>query len=172
MYVAITRARRRLYLSFAQTRMLHGQTRYNLRSRFLTELPPDDLKWLTPQQGIGGWGSSRQDGYHDAGGSGRGGFGQGGPSRRGFARDAGGRPSLSAADRAPMLAPMPARVLAAGRDSRFRIGQNVGHARFGEGVVVGLEGSGTDARIQINFGRQGTKWLALSVARLEPVDPA
>lgn len=39
MYVAITRARQRLYLSLAQTRMLHGQTRYNMRSRFLDELP-------------------------------------------------------------------------------------------------------------------------------------
>src|SRR5690606_3924981 len=40
MYVAITRARRRLYVSYAQSRMLHGQTRYNIRSRFLLELPP------------------------------------------------------------------------------------------------------------------------------------
>jgi DNA helicase-2/ATP-dependent DNA helicase PcrA len=40
MYVAITRARRRLYVTQAQSRMLHGQTRYNIPSRFLTELPP------------------------------------------------------------------------------------------------------------------------------------
>ena len=158
MYVAITRARRRLYLSFAQTRMLHGQTRYNLRSRFLTELPQDDLKWLTPQQGIGGWAAGRQQGYGAVGGF---------ASNRGFG--SAGRPSLSPADRALLSAPMPARVLAAGRDSRFRIGQGVAHARFGEGVVVGLEGSGSDARIQINFGRQGTKWLALSVAKLDPI---
>ncbi len=46
MYVAITRARRRLYLSLAQSRMLHGQTRYNIASRFLNELPEDSLKWL------------------------------------------------------------------------------------------------------------------------------
>ena len=39
MYVAITRARKRLYLSHSQTRMLHGQTRYNLKSRFFDELP-------------------------------------------------------------------------------------------------------------------------------------
>jgi DNA helicase-2/ATP-dependent DNA helicase PcrA len=39
MYVALTRARRRLYLSFAQSRMLHGQTRYNVPSRFLEEIP-------------------------------------------------------------------------------------------------------------------------------------
>jgi len=48
MYVAITRARRRLYLSYAQSRMLHGQTRYNLRSRFLMEVPANLLE---PVQG-------------------------------------------------------------------------------------------------------------------------
>jgi DNA helicase-2/ATP-dependent DNA helicase PcrA len=41
MYVAITRARQRLYLSFSQTRMLHGQTRYNVKSRFFDELPEE-----------------------------------------------------------------------------------------------------------------------------------
>lgn len=49
MYVAVTRARQRLYLSFAQTRMLHGQTRYNLPSRFFDEIPAALLKWLTPK---------------------------------------------------------------------------------------------------------------------------
>ena len=48
-YVAITRARHRLYLSHAQTRMLHGQTRYNIPSRFLEEIPQPLLKWLTPR---------------------------------------------------------------------------------------------------------------------------
>ena len=49
MYVAITRARKRLYLSHSQTRMLHGQTRYNVKSRFFDELPEAALKWLTPK---------------------------------------------------------------------------------------------------------------------------
>jgi DNA helicase-2/ATP-dependent DNA helicase PcrA len=48
-YVAITRARNRLYLSHAQTRMLHGQTRYNVPSRFLEEIPAQLMKWLTPR---------------------------------------------------------------------------------------------------------------------------
>lgn len=45
-YVAITRARRKLYLSLAQSRMLHGQTRFSIASRFLSEIPEDLLKWL------------------------------------------------------------------------------------------------------------------------------
>jgi DNA helicase-2/ATP-dependent DNA helicase PcrA len=44
MYVALTRARRRLYLTLAQTRMLHGQTRYNIASRFLEEIPEELIK--------------------------------------------------------------------------------------------------------------------------------
>jgi DNA helicase-2/ATP-dependent DNA helicase PcrA len=48
MYVAITRARRRLYLSLAQSRMLHGQTRYNIPSRFVAELPAELVHWLSP----------------------------------------------------------------------------------------------------------------------------
>ncbi|MGZ8994764.1 MAG: hypothetical protein ACXW16_12180, partial [Burkholderiaceae bacterium] len=48
----------------------------------------------------------------------------------------------------------------------YRIGQSVNHARFGEGVVINLEGNGDDARAQINFGPQGVKWLSLAVAKL------
>ncbi len=49
MYVAITRARRRLYLTFAQSRMLHGQVNYSLVSSFLRELPEELLHWITPR---------------------------------------------------------------------------------------------------------------------------
>jgi DNA helicase-2/ATP-dependent DNA helicase PcrA len=48
MYVAITRARRRLYVTHAQSRMLHGQTRYGIASRFVSEMPPDLVQWLSP----------------------------------------------------------------------------------------------------------------------------
>jgi DNA helicase-2/ATP-dependent DNA helicase PcrA len=51
----------------------------------------------------------------------------------------------------------------------LRIGQNVMHAKFGLGVIVNAEGRGNDARVQINFGSAGMKWLALSIAKLEPV---
>jgi DNA helicase-2/ATP-dependent DNA helicase PcrA len=50
-YVAITRARRRLYLTHAQSRMLHGQLRYNVASRFLDEVPAGMLQWLSPKHG-------------------------------------------------------------------------------------------------------------------------
>lgn len=48
MYVALTRARRRLYLTFAQSRMLHGQVQYGMASGFLRELPDELLHWISP----------------------------------------------------------------------------------------------------------------------------
>jgi DNA helicase II / ATP-dependent DNA helicase PcrA len=49
----------------------------------------------------------------------------------------------------------------------FRIGQNVTHAKFGSGVIIDAEGQGNDARVQVNFGHHGVKWLAVSVAKLQ-----
>ena len=150
MYVAITRARKRLYLSFSQTRMLHGQTRYNIRSRFLEELPEATLKWLTPRMGAQRpvWGDPWSGNAL-----------QGDRGRRAAVPDA---PMLSRAD--------VQRAQGFDRGLPWRVGQSVAHARFGEGVILGIEGSGTDARVQVNFGRQGVKWLALSVAKLDPVN--
>ncbi len=48
----------------------------------------------------------------------------------------------------------------------FAIGQNVRHAKFGEGVVINFEGRGLDARVQVRFALEGTKWLALQYAKL------
>jgi len=153
MYVAITRARERLYLSFSQTRMLHGQTRYSLKSRFIEELPQTALKWLTPRvrpQGAG-WGGAH-GGFVDAG-------------WRGADRHAGGGRQSADSGRASEQELRAARQF--DRGIAFRVGQGVSHARFGEGVIVDIEGRGDDARVQVNFGREGMKWLALSVAKLQ-----
>jgi DNA helicase-2/ATP-dependent DNA helicase PcrA len=50
------------------------------------------------------------------------------------------------------------------------MGQTVFHTKFGEGVITVLEGRGADARAQVQFGRHGSKWLALAIAKLTPVD--
>ncbi|MEN8515791.1 UvrD-helicase domain-containing protein [Burkholderia sp. RS02] len=155
MYVAITRAKERLYLSFAQSRMLHGQTRYNVRSRFFDELPEHVLKWLTPKVEAG----SRWGGRSDNAGYGR----------DWFARPGGG--SREQIVDAAVSAPLPAfadKQRAAG--AGFRVGQQVFHTKFGEGTVTALEGSGTDAKAQVKFKRHGEKWLALAVAKLQAVE--
>ena len=50
MYVAVTRARRKLYVTHAQSRMLHGQMRYNIPIRFVDEIPRELMLWLSPQR--------------------------------------------------------------------------------------------------------------------------
>ena len=51
----------------------------------------------------------------------------------------------------------------------YKLGQGVSHAKFGEGVVLQLEGSGAQERVQINFKQVGVKWLMLAYANLEVV---
>jgi DNA helicase-2/ATP-dependent DNA helicase PcrA len=148
MYVAITRARKRLYLSFSQTRMLHGQTRYHVKSRFLEELPEGTLKWLTPKNQGFGSGYARE--YQSA-----------------WARGS-GMGSMVGAGR--VSAPPPAFTPRAPTAHGLRSGQSVFHTKFGEGVILTLEGQGDDARAQVNFGRHGAKWLQLAIAKLTPVN--
>ncbi len=136
MYVAITRARKRLYMSFAQTRMLHGQTRYNVRSRFFDELPDDALKWLSPRVEAKWLPNHQKAAWVETPEFGNNSIAQSFTSRK---------------------------------ESVWQIGQSVTHQKFGEGVIVNIEGSGTQARANINFGRNGMKLLDLSIAKLERV---
>jgi DNA helicase-2/ATP-dependent DNA helicase PcrA len=135
--------------------MLHGQTRYHLKSRFFDELPEAALKWITPKnQGFGS------------------GYGQG--SRQGGATS-GGRSDWAAnafAARSQSVERFASPPVPAQRDAPahgLTSGVNVFHAKFGEGKVLRLEGTGDDARAQIDFTRHGVKWLALSVAKLTVV---
>ena len=59
MYVAVTRARRRLYLSLAQSRMLHGQVRYGIASRFVDEIPREIVQWLSARVRRGAFAADR-----------------------------------------------------------------------------------------------------------------
>ncbi|MDT7520004.1 3'-5' exonuclease [Rhodoferax sp. TBRC 17660] len=167
-YVAITRARKRLYLSHSQTRMLHGQTRFNLKSRFFDELPEECLKYLTPKQQAmpagGGLGGGFGGGSY-GGGSGNSWGGGGYATNSGAAR---AYPTGAGSTFGSYSAPQK-EVVRKEEPTGLRKGQKVFHAKFGEGTVLTLEGAGDDARAQINFPRHGTKWLALSVAKLTPV---
>jgi DNA helicase-2/ATP-dependent DNA helicase PcrA len=163
MYVAITRAKERLYLSHTQSRMLHGQVRYNMPSRFLEELPSDSLKWLTPKANDARWGGSRNTGSSWQGG---------GYTRQ---RDNDGMdvfdmetPRLGSRNKTTKTVKRMAVPPRSGYP--FAIGQAVFHTKFGEGRVVGLEGLDVEARAQVNFKRHGVKWLQLSIAKLTAID--
>ncbi len=130
MYVAVTRARERLYLSHAQSRMLHGKVRYGIASRFLDEIPEKLLKRLNSK-----------------------------PTMRPSGRDYNEMPkAMSAQQSSAQKDAMP-----------WKIGQSVAHTKFGNGVVVSYEGSSNDMRVQVNFGREGLKWLALEFAKLAKI---
>lgn len=149
MYVAVTRARERLYLTLAQSRMLHGQTRYSMRSRFLGEIPDEHLKWITPRQGMPRtlpsetrWNAS------------------------GFGADAFARPSTG---RTAAAVPRTSTSGVTVGQQTYRVGQGVRHPRFGDGTIIGLSGSGLDAQAQIQFRDVGQKTLALGVAKLDVI---
>jgi len=133
MYVAMTRARRRLYLSFAQSRLLHGQTRYNIASRFLDEIPQDFLKWLKPS------------------------------SPHNFSITSN---TLNHSPSAPFFSGSPHRSPNNITGLPWKIGQSVLHDKFGTGVIIDYEGSGSDTRVQVKFAQAGTKWLLMSLAKL------
>jgi DNA helicase II / ATP-dependent DNA helicase PcrA len=139
-YVGITRAMRQLYLCYAEQRRLHGVDSYNMPSRFIQEIPPALLEELRPRIQI-----SRTPVRSSAGSSsGFGGGGHAGAHRGG-------------------LFDTPAEAPVAG----MRLGTRVRHGKFGEGVVLNIEGQGPHARVHVNFESQGAKWLMLSMARLE-----
>ena len=146
MYVAITRARKRLYLSHAQTRMLHGQTRYHIKSRFLEELPEEALKWITPKRSA----------FANIPAS---------VSGAGGARPAWGNSGIYTNFDAAV--PLPARKVEPAHG--IAAGQQVFHNKFGEGKVLSVQGEGDDARAQVSFARHGVKWLALAVAKLDVI---
>jgi len=56
-----------------------------------------------------------------------------------------------------------------GQAGGVRLGARVRHGKFGEGVVLNVEGAGLQARVQVSFERQGTKWLMVQYANLEPL---
>ncbi len=129
-YVGITRARKKLYLTYAESRRLHGNVNLSMASRFIGEIPQGLIENLRLRA------RPRQPRWAD------------GPSRR-------PRP-ISAPATAPGGLPL---------------GQRVVHRKFGEGVVLQSEGDGENARVQVNFDTAGSKWLALSHAKLKLIGP-
>lgn len=126
MYVAVTRAGARLYLSFAQSRLLHGQVRYGVPSRFIKEIPASLTKWITPR-------------------------------RRAAFFDPAPAPEANT--------PAPAETEAETESGApWQTGQLVRHTRFGCGIIIAVEGTGAQCKLQINFGDQGVKWLQAAIA--------
>ena len=176
-YVGITRARERLYLSHAWARTMFGSTQYNPPSRFLDEIPAELVESVqgsrrpsrSSSDGSSGrtWGANR-----GSGGSGGGGiWGSGGRTQKdnddwsGSVIGGGGR---SHRDDVIDAALKPAPPAPSGADALgLKTGDDVRHGKFGEGVILAIEGAGDKAEAVVRFPGFGEKRLLLAWAPLE-----
>ncbi len=153
-YVGVTRAMRRLYLTYAEQRRLHGVDQFGTPSRFVAEIPAELVEEVRPRVQV-----SRPLYSSDSRFGGRpGGAGGGAAPARGRASE----PYPGARDPGRYVEPPSG-------GGGMRLGQRVRHARFGEGVVMRVDGQGQGAQVEVNFERIGRKVLMLAYANLESI---
>lgn len=116
-YVGMTRAKEKLYLSYAEIRRQYGREEYHAPSRFLRELPYELVDEIR----------------------------------------------VKARFQPPV---QPKQSISTASEAGLRLGQNVSHAKFGQGVIVSVEGVGAHTRVQVKFAEEGSKWLVLAYANL------
>jgi DNA helicase-2/ATP-dependent DNA helicase PcrA len=158
-YVGITRARERLYLCHAWSRMLFGATDYYPPSRFLSEIPEELMQVL-------GAGAERGRAYGGSGTRRRAGEGRPAEHRRAVAEAAMRSSTSSASAFAAPSGPSGAR---GAETMGLRVGDDVSHDKFGEGVVLELVGEGEKTEAVVHFRDVGEKRLLLAWAPLEKV---
>ncbi len=159
-YVGITRARERLFLSHAWSRMLHGTTQYNPPSRFLDEVPEHLVQDAE--------GSRARRKGSSFGSSGSSNFGSGYSSRDSQQRRESQRESM--VDAAMRRSGGNATPEGSGaHDIGLKVGDDVRHAKFGEGVIIDMTGIGDKTEARVRFPGVGEKQLLLSWAPLEKV---
>ena len=161
-YVAMTRAREKLTLTNARQRTLYGRTTPCMPSRFLNEIPEENMEWLSkPQPRSESW-EERDSDYSDRGyGSSYGGYGQRSAApvvtRREPAEPKAG--ALRSAAGASKAAPK-----AAAPRMQIQAGETVEHDAFGRGLVLSVRAMGGDALVEVAFDSVGTKKLMLKMA--------
>ena len=171
-YVGITRAMKKLTLSYAMCRMIHGQTQYNKISRFVKEIPPqliggslprerfprkaeDDLPWNTgsASNGISGFGGGRAGTY------GRGSRMGTGVGNRGIRQSHKFDVSAFAKKGGDMKKTAP----------DYEVGDTVKHIKFGTGVVQAIKDGGKDYEVTVDFPKYGPKKMFAGFAKLKKV---
>ena len=165
-YVGITRAKKKLYLSAASSRMLFGRTERSRPSRFLAEIPDDLIELRREQVSYSGFGGEFDGGRQYGGRAAYGGRTAYGSDeyeqpRTGYAsdRDYSQRSAFVKKPTAP----------AAGSASSIRVGDRVRHKAFGDGLVVSAMSMGNDVMLEIAFERVGTKRIMSNYAKLEKI---
>ena len=160
-YVAMTRAREKLTLTNARQRTLYGRTTPCMPSRFLNEIPEENMEWLSkPQPRSESW-EERDSDYGDRGYGSYGGYGQRTTgsvvTRREPAEPKAG--ALRSAAGASKAAPK-----AAAPRMQIQAGETVEHDAFGRGLVLSVRAMGGDELVEVAFDSVGTKKLMLKMA--------
>ena len=125
-YVGITRAKRKLTISYAELRRLYGKEERHIPSRFIAELPEENIREIRL------------------------------------------RGNINRAANFGSVAKHPTKTTAfILEDDVWKMGQKVYHAKFGQGTIINVEGSGEATRLQIAFQGNGIKWLIAKMAKLE-----
>ena len=151
-YVAMTRAKDKLTLTNARQRTLYGRTTPCMPSRFLNEIPEDNMEWLSkPQPRSDSW-DEDDDGYD--------GGGYGAYARRG------GPATALAAKKPDALRTSAAKAAPRPAAPRMELqpGEMVEHDAFGRGMVLSVRPMGGDAMVEVAFDKVGTKRLMLKMA--------
>jgi DNA helicase-2/ATP-dependent DNA helicase PcrA len=152
-YVGLTRAKDKLYLTWARARRRGGELRPGIASRFLRAIPPEVLEerrttslWAPDWSGQGGRGAA---------------------GRWGYGQSAGARRSVPGPT-AP-LPPSPSEAEVSQDTPRYVKGERVRHRRFGSGTIQGLTGTGRDLKVTVTFDDEevGVKQLLVAYAGLE-----
>ena len=125
-YVGITRAKRKLTISYAELRRLYGKEERHIPSRFITELPEENIREIRLRGNINRAANFGAVAKHP-------------PKTTAFILE----------------------------DDVWKMGQKVYHAKFGQGTIINVEGSGQATRLQIAFQGNGIKWLIAKMAKLE-----
>ena len=148
MYVGITRARKKLFITHTKRRTLFGNTKYNMPSRFIKEIPSDIIKCLYVKNQMPPMTTTIQGyGEHKAGKV---------QTRR-----------IDPISSAPKIRkPI---VATAKANFDFDIGDRVMHKTFGEGVLLSKKPMGNDVLLEVNFDKVGTKKIMANFAKLEKV---
>jgi DNA helicase-2/ATP-dependent DNA helicase PcrA len=153
-YVAVTRAKRKLFITRASERVLFGMTQRNPASKFLREI---DKSVLSEQSG-GGFGGA--GGYGGSGGS-------SGANSGGAGSFGSGNSGNSSAKTAPGLKSAATGTKAPSSDVSYTPGEMVIHPKFGAGMVIQAVPMGNDSMLEIAFEEVGTKKLMAAYARLK-----
>lgn len=125
-YVGITRAKRKLTISYAELRRLYGKEERHIPSRFIAELPEENIREIRLRGNIN-----------------------------------------RAANFGTVAKHPPKTTASILEDDVWKMGQKVYHAKFGQGTIINVEGSGEATRLQIAFQGNGIKWLIAKMAKLE-----